>query len=63
MKETTVEYLLGAVLRIDGVRWRVMELDRNRQLRTFALDGTGERESFDLEWIRYAIMRSVIEVE
>jgi hypothetical protein len=62
MKEIQIDFLLGQVLRINGERWRVLELDARQQLRLFSLD-RGHFGSFDWTGIKALIRQSLIEVE
>lgn len=62
MKETTIDYVLGRVLRINAFRWRVLELDRKGRLRVLCLDD-GTFGVFDWAQTRDLIAESRISVE
>lgn len=64
VKETSLDYLLGAVLIIGADRWRVLEIDPMRdRVRVLLIDCPEQRGVFGWREMQAAIVESRITVE
>lgn len=64
MKETSLDYLLGATLAIGADRWRVLEIEPGRdRVRVLLIGCPEQRGVFGWRALRIAIVNSIITVE
>ncbi len=64
MKETSLDYLLGATLAIGADRWRVLAIDPKRdRVRVLLCNAHQQRGLFGWRALQAAIVASVVTVE